>query len=137
VPVWVDDDRFDITRHVRHASLPRPGTADQLRQRCAEILERPLDRRRPLWEAWVVEGIAGGGFALLVKVHHCVALLSYVGRLAVCIAADFELGAFLREIIAGIDVRLAELAALAGIAVEADDVAPRARIAGCGAGRRR
>jgi diacylglycerol O-acyltransferase len=70
--VWVDDAQFDIGRHVRHASLPRPGSPEQLRQRCAEILERPLDRRRPLWEAWVVEGIAGGGFAFVVKVHHCI-----------------------------------------------------------------
>jgi len=70
--VWIDDDRFDISRHVRHASLPRPGSPQQLQQRCAEILERPLDRRRPLWEAWVIEGISDGGFAFLVKVHHCI-----------------------------------------------------------------
>ena len=70
--VWVDDDRFDIACHVRHASLPHPGSAEQLTQRCAEILERPLDRRRPLWETWVVEGLAGGGFALVAKVHHCI-----------------------------------------------------------------
>jgi diacylglycerol O-acyltransferase / wax synthase len=70
--IWIDDDRFDIAHHVRHASLPQPGSAEQLAQRCAEILERPLDRRRPLWEAWVVEGLAGGGFAFLVKVHHCI-----------------------------------------------------------------
>ena len=70
--LWIDDERFDIARHVRHASLPQPGSIEQLQQRCAEILERPLDRRRPLWEAWVIEGLAGGGFAFLVKVHHCI-----------------------------------------------------------------
>src|SRR5262245_24650295 len=69
---WIDDDRFDIACHVRHASLPHPGSAEQLTQRCAEILERPLDRRRPLWEAWVVEGLAGGGFAFVAKIHHCI-----------------------------------------------------------------
>src|SRR5262245_28424107 len=70
--VWIDDDRFDVAHHVHHASLPQPGSTDQLQQRCAEILERPLDHRRPLWEAWVIEGLAGGAFAFLVKVHHCI-----------------------------------------------------------------
>jgi diacylglycerol O-acyltransferase / wax synthase len=70
--VWIDDDCFDLGHHVRHASLPQPGSREQLQQRCAEILEGPLDRRRPLWEAWIVEGLAGGGFALIVKVHHCI-----------------------------------------------------------------
>ena len=70
--VWVDDESFDLSRHVRHASLPRPGSTEKLQQRCAEIIERPLDRRRPLWEAWVVEGLANGGFAFVVKVHHCI-----------------------------------------------------------------
>jgi WS/DGAT/MGAT family acyltransferase len=71
-PIWIDDERFDLAYHVRHASLPRPGSTAQLRQRCAEILERPLNRRRPLWELWVIEGLADGGFALVVKVHHCI-----------------------------------------------------------------
>jgi WS/DGAT/MGAT family acyltransferase len=70
--IWVDDDRFDLRYHVRHASLPRPGTDAQLRARCAEILEQPLDRSRPLWEMWVIEGLAQRRFALLTKVHHCV-----------------------------------------------------------------
>jgi WS/DGAT/MGAT family acyltransferase len=69
--VWVDDDAFDLTFHVRHASLPRPGGERQLQRRCAEILERPLDRRRPLWEVWVIEGLSGDRFAMLCKVHHC------------------------------------------------------------------
>jgi WS/DGAT/MGAT family acyltransferase len=69
--VWVDDDCFDLEYHVRHVSLPRPGGERQLQRRCAEILERPLDRRRPLWEAWLIEGLEGGRFAMLTKVHHC------------------------------------------------------------------
>lgn len=69
--VWIDDDRFDLGYHVRHASLPRPGGKRQLQRRCAEILERPLDRRRPLWELWIIEGLEGGGFAMVAKVHHC------------------------------------------------------------------
>lgn len=69
--VWVDDDEFDLSYHVRHTSLPRPGGERQLQRLCAEILERPLDRRRPLWEVWIVEGLIDGRFAMLAKVHHC------------------------------------------------------------------
>jgi hypothetical protein len=56
-PIWIDDDRFDLTYHVRHASLPQPGTAEQLQERSAELLERQLNRQRPLWEIWVIEGL--------------------------------------------------------------------------------
>jgi len=70
-PVWIDDDHFDLDFHVRHSSLPRPGTTAQLQDLCARLLERPLDRRRPLWEVWIIEGLAGGRFALHMKVHHC------------------------------------------------------------------
>lgn len=70
--VWVDDEHFDLKYHVRHTSLPRPGNNAQLQECCAEILERPLNRSRPLWEAWVVEGVGDDGFALIVKVHHCI-----------------------------------------------------------------
>lgn len=87
--VWIDDERFDIAHHVRHASLPHPGSAEQLQQRCAEILERPLDRRRPLWEAWIIEGLAGGGFAFLVKVHHCIVDgIAGIGMLAALLDVD-------------------------------------------------
>ncbi len=69
--IWIDDDRFDLGYHVRHASLPRPGGERQLQRRCAEILERALDRRRPLWELWIIEGLEAGRFAMVAKVHHC------------------------------------------------------------------
>ena len=70
-PIWVDDQAFDLEYHVRRIRLPRPGGERQLQRRCAEILERPLDRRRPLWETWIIEGLSGGRFAMLAKVHHC------------------------------------------------------------------
>ena len=70
-PVWVDDERFDLGYHLRHSHLPRPGSDAQLRTLCARILERRLDRRRPLWEIWFIEGLEGGRFAMLSKVHHC------------------------------------------------------------------
>jgi len=71
-PVWVDDRQFDLGYHIRHLSLPKPGTLAQLKEMTARIHARPLDRRHPLWEMWVIEGVEGGEqFALLNKIHHC------------------------------------------------------------------
>jgi diacylglycerol O-acyltransferase len=70
-PVWVDDDHFNLDYHVRHTSLPRPGDDAQLKRLTGRIMSQQLDRRRPLWEAWIVEGLRGGRFALVSKVHHC------------------------------------------------------------------
>jgi diacylglycerol O-acyltransferase len=70
-PVWVDDERFNIDFHVRHAALPRPGTDAQLKRLSSRIMEQHLDRRRPLWEMWIVEGLEGDRMALINKVHHC------------------------------------------------------------------
>jgi len=87
--VWVDDDEFDLSYHVRHTSLPRPGGERQLQRLCAEILERPLDRRRPLWEVWIIEGLVGGRFAMLAKVHHCmVDGIAGVGLLAALLSME-------------------------------------------------
>jgi WS/DGAT/MGAT family acyltransferase len=70
-PVWVDDPDFNLDYHVRHTALPRPGGAAQLKRLCARVMAQPLDRERPLWEIWVVEGLEGDRFALLSKIHHC------------------------------------------------------------------
>ncbi len=70
-PVWVDDDRFDIDYHIRHTSLPRPGNEEQLKRQSVRIMQQHLDRDRPLWEIWVIEGLEGDRFALVPKVHHC------------------------------------------------------------------
>jgi len=70
-PVWVDDAEFALDYHVRHTALPRPGSDAQLRQLSARVMAQPLDRTRPLWEIWVVEGLAEGRFALVSKIHHC------------------------------------------------------------------
>jgi diacylglycerol O-acyltransferase / wax synthase len=69
-PVWVDDENFDVTYHVRRSALPRPGTTEQLNELVARIMSRPLDRARPLWEMYLVEGLEGGRFAILTKTHH-------------------------------------------------------------------
>jgi diacylglycerol O-acyltransferase len=68
-PVWVDDEDFDLTFHVRRSALPRPGTAEQLREFVGRILARRLDRSRPLWEVYLVEGLADHQFALVSKTH--------------------------------------------------------------------
>lgn len=68
-PVWVDDENFDIGYHVRRSALPRPGSLDQLRELVGRIVSRPLDRSRPLWEIYMVEGLADGQIALLTKSH--------------------------------------------------------------------
>jgi len=69
-PVWVDDPEFNLDYHVRHTSLPRPGSVEQLRRIAARLQAQRLDRSRPLWELWVVEGLAEGQFALLAKIHN-------------------------------------------------------------------
>ncbi len=70
-PVWVDDDRFDFDYHVHHISLPRPGSDAQLKELAGRIMSTKLDRGRPLWELWMVEGIEGNRFAVIAKIHHC------------------------------------------------------------------
>ena len=78
-PYWAEDDRFDLDYHVRHIALPQPGNWSQLRQLLARLHAVPLDMSRPLWEAYVIEGLNAlpghrpGSFALLLKVHHSAA----------------------------------------------------------------
>ena len=71
VPVWIDDDRFRLAYHVRHTALPRPGDDRVLKRLVGRIMSQALDRTRPLWEMWVVEGLEGDRFALISKTHHC------------------------------------------------------------------
>jgi WS/DGAT/MGAT family acyltransferase len=70
-PVWVDDPSFNVDYHIRHTSLPRPGSERQLKRLSARIMQQHLDRERPLWEMWVVEGLERDRFAVISKVHHC------------------------------------------------------------------
>ena len=68
-PVWVEDGDFDLSYHVRRSALPRGGTAEHLRAFVGRVCARRLDRSRPLWEVYVVEGVADGRFALVTKTH--------------------------------------------------------------------
>ena len=70
-PVWVDDDHFNLNYHVRHACLPYPGDDEQLKQLAGRIMSQQLDRGKPLWEAWIVEGLSHDRSALVTKAHHC------------------------------------------------------------------
>jgi diacylglycerol O-acyltransferase / wax synthase len=69
-PLWVDDPTFNIEYHVRQTALPAPGSEQQLRRLTARIMSQQLDRTKPLWELWLVEGLDDGGFALISKTHH-------------------------------------------------------------------
>jgi WS/DGAT/MGAT family acyltransferase len=70
-PVWVDDPHFNLSYHLRHSALPPPGSDEQLRRTAARIFAQRLDRTKPLWEIWMLEGLAESRWALLSKVHHC------------------------------------------------------------------
>ncbi|HEX5906957.1 MAG TPA: wax ester/triacylglycerol synthase family O-acyltransferase [Propionibacteriaceae bacterium] len=70
-PVWVDDETFDLTFHVRRSALPRPGSLAQLRELVGRVMSRRLDTSRPLWEMYLVEGLEGDRLALLAKSHLC------------------------------------------------------------------
>jgi diacylglycerol O-acyltransferase / wax synthase len=69
-PIWVDDRTFNLEYHVRHTALPKPGTEEQLRALAARIHSQRLDRAKPLWETWLVQGLEGGRFAIISKSHH-------------------------------------------------------------------
>src|SRR3954464_8993424 len=69
-PIWVDDRNFNLEYHVRHTALPQPGSEEQLRALAARIHSQRLDRAKPLWETWLVQGLERGRFALISKSHH-------------------------------------------------------------------
>ena len=69
-PVWVDDPHFNMEYHLRHTALPAPGGEDELRKLVGRVMAQQLDRTKPLWEIWVVEGLEDGRWAMLAKTHH-------------------------------------------------------------------
>jgi diacylglycerol O-acyltransferase len=88
-PVWVDDPHFAIGYHVRHTALPQPGDDAALSRLMGRVMSQPLDRDRPLWETWLVEGLDGDRWAVILKVHHCmVDGVAGVGLLAALLDAE-------------------------------------------------
>ncbi len=72
-PEWVEDPRFDLTRHLHRVALPHPGGDAELFETIARLMEHRLDRERPLWECWIIEGLSHDRWAVLTKIHHCIA----------------------------------------------------------------
>ncbi|MFK7897575.1 MAG: wax ester/triacylglycerol synthase domain-containing protein [Myxococcota bacterium] len=73
--VWVDDAEFDLSHHLRHSCLPKPGNREQLCRTAARISASRLDRSRPLWDCWIIEGLEGDRFAIVLKMHKALAHL--------------------------------------------------------------
>src|SRR6187455_1753917 len=69
-PVWVDDPHFNAEYHIRHTALPQPGGEQELKNLAGRVFAQALDRSKPLWEIWLVEGLEGDRFALMSKTHH-------------------------------------------------------------------
>ena len=70
-PLWIEDPDFNIRHHVRHTAIPAPGGPQELANLVGRLVALPLDRTRPLWEIWLIEGLEGGNVGVLSKVHHC------------------------------------------------------------------
>ncbi|GAY13501.1 wax ester/triacylglycerol synthase family O-acyltransferase [Mycobacterium sp. shizuoka-1] len=93
-PEWADDPAFDLARHVRRTALPHPGDDAALSAEIASIMERRLDRSRPLWECWVIEGLAGDHWAVLIKVHHALADGIAATNLLTALCDDVDIASF-------------------------------------------
>ena len=88
-PIWIDDARFNIHYHVRHVRLPRPGDERLLKRMVGRIFSQHLDRGKPLWEMWLIEGLEGDRLAMVSKIHHCmVDGISGVDLLAALLTAE-------------------------------------------------
>ena len=69
-PLWADDVNFNLTYHIRHTALPEPGGEEQLKRLAGRVFSQQLDRSKPLWELWLVQGLERDRFAILTKTHH-------------------------------------------------------------------
>ena len=72
-PIWIDDPSFNLLYHIRHAAVPHPGDSRQLKRLAGRLLSQRLDRSKPLWETWLVEGVEQDRIAVVTKLHHCMA----------------------------------------------------------------
>jgi WS/DGAT/MGAT family acyltransferase len=92
LPYWVEDEQFDFDHHIHRVAVPSPGDDRALAETAAYLYSRHLDRSRPLWEAWFIEGLADGRYAMLQKMHHCMMDGEGAARLSAALL-DFEPGA--------------------------------------------
>ncbi len=97
-PEWVDDPAFDVRHHVRRAAVLHPGDDAALFQLTSNLMERRLDRDHPLWECWMLEGLADGQWALLIKIHHCIADGIASAQILNRLADDHRTDTFARKI---------------------------------------
>lgn len=95
---WIDYPGFDLTQHVRRVALPRPGDEAELFRAIALALERPLDPDRPLWECWIIEGLNGNRWAILIKIHHCMAGAMSAAHLLARLCDDADGSAFANNV---------------------------------------
>ena len=101
LPYWVEDENFDYDNHFRRIAVPAPGDRQALSEVVALLYSRHLDRRRPLWEFWFIEGLEGGRCALLQKLHHCMMDGQGASKLGAMLC-DFEPDGEPRPVEAGI-----------------------------------
>ena len=120
-PVWADDPHFRLGYHVRRTALPAPGGDGELRALVGRVMSQQLDRSRPLWEVWVVEGLSGGRWALISKLHHAM-VDGISGSSMITVLMDAERDAPVTE-----PVRWAAVPAPSGAQLVADALAERAR----------
>jgi WS/DGAT/MGAT family acyltransferase len=124
-PAWEDDPDFDLKRHLAHAALPAPGGRRELAEWSAEFFSQRLDRRRPLWEMALVEGLEGGRWALATKTHHC--MVDGVGSVDVGhLMLDLSAGGDVEN--RGVGVRVDDLTAHAPDRPHADPLSTLARV---------
>jgi diacylglycerol O-acyltransferase len=97
-PKWTDDPNLDVSHHIRRAAVPRPGDDAALSAMVARLMERRLDRDRPLWECWVLDGLAHHRWAILMKVHHCIADGIAATQLLARLCDDGKAGTFAGDI---------------------------------------
>lgn len=113
-PVWVDDEHFNIHHPVRHIALPKPGDSRQLKRLAARVMAQHLDRRKPLWEIWIVEGFArrghfNGFIPLMDSLSLGIVLFSYAGQLCWGFTAEWDLVPDLDDFVADIEASFREL----------------------------
>lgn len=101
LPYWVEDERFNYRHHIKQMAVPAPGDIRALSDIVAQLFSKHMDRNKPLWEVWFIEGVEGGGAAVMFKLHHC--MMDGQGAMKLLeILCDTELDAPLREVPAGI-----------------------------------